>query len=578
MKFKMAFRNNRKKLGDMSRWIPIILSMPLMAATIIDTKEPEQIVSLSWSRPGGISVSSALNRLYVVDTGNSAVLYWDLDLKRATTVLGGSGKKGFLNGPCTEAKLQRPIDLTVTRDPSVVYITDDNIIRKIDGVSEKDCEISSFAGERRTKGGIEPIDGPLSAASFGDIEYMTYSFSEHALYLLDNKTVRRLDINAKQVETLLVNDNTGQPVLGVIAFAIAELKPTKYAVYETTQGLLRPVEDVYIVQPVIPYINSTNMTSPNYPVALSQYGGYLFAYDLSDNTIKVTKLINSSEQIETIANLEDFIVLRLAFMSTEHGCSLFASDFKRPTIIKIAIPDTICPKSPSSESMVMSNDGYVTYVLRFIVSGVFAGVFLVICVVVIAVRKGMSKTRSAEDPNNADDNMQKDGLMPAEEDKGTERETDQEKHPKPARNTSNIAKRDISLPVGEPKPFYARKRSSEFLVDQDETDSQDYFDMSGEDFRLSATSIVRECSFWVDPELLICKDAVPSQPPPPATGVRASTDLRTSLRQGIHTPKEREKSTGPKCGGPGIYVNVPQSPPVRPPHPAPRPSKLLKGK
>jgi len=130
------------------------------------------------------------------------------------TTLAGTGREGSGgdDGPAARAELNGPHSLAVARNGDVLVAdTWNNRVRKIDARSGR---ITNFAGTGRK--GFSGDGGPATQADFGGIYCLALDQGGQTLVLadLDNRRVRRVDMNTGIVSTVAGNGKKGLPADG----------------------------------------------------------------------------------------------------------------------------------------------------------------------------------------------------------------------------------------------------------------------------------------------------------------------------------------------------------------------------
>lgn len=141
-----------------------------------------------------------LGNLYIADSllHRIRIVYADTGL---IATIAGTGAQGFSGdgGPCVDAELDRPRDVTVDRFGNI-YFTDSNgmRIRKINGVSAR---ISTVTGSG--SGSFSGDGGPAVDASVNDARGITTD-EEGNLYLVDgrNHRIRKIDVDTGMIDTV----------------------------------------------------------------------------------------------------------------------------------------------------------------------------------------------------------------------------------------------------------------------------------------------------------------------------------------------------------------------------------------
>jgi NHL repeat len=146
------------------------------------------------------------------------------------TTLAGTGRKGNGgdDGPAAQAELNGPHSLAVAGNGDIfVADTWNNRVRKIDGRSGR---ITNVAGTGRQ--GFAGDGGPASQAEFGGIYCLALDEAGQTLDLadLDNRRVRRINLNTGIVTTVAGNGKKGIPTDGDVALSAPLMDPRAVAI------------------------------------------------------------------------------------------------------------------------------------------------------------------------------------------------------------------------------------------------------------------------------------------------------------------------------------------------------------
>lgn len=144
-----------------------------------------------WGRPG---------RALVADSGNHAIRAVQQD-GTTSTLAGGPGEPGHLDGQGTAARFRRPLGLAMHAASRILYVADQGnaVIRSL----AQDGTVATVAGEPGRPG---DQDGPAGAARFTDVKGLALASrwrGRPTLYILDGHAVRALDLGTGGVTTVL---------------------------------------------------------------------------------------------------------------------------------------------------------------------------------------------------------------------------------------------------------------------------------------------------------------------------------------------------------------------------------------
>lgn len=146
--------------------------------------------------PGGLAQDS-IGNLYVADSANQLVRRLDPQTGQVTTVAGGTGSAGFIDGVGSTARFATPIGLAFDGQGSLYLADRDNqAIRRLDLASGM---VSTLAGGRSGS-----ADGVGSAAQFYCPTFLAHDRRDGSLYVSDqnNSTIRRIAVATRQVSTV----------------------------------------------------------------------------------------------------------------------------------------------------------------------------------------------------------------------------------------------------------------------------------------------------------------------------------------------------------------------------------------
>lgn len=147
--------------------------------------------------PRGLAVDAEGSVLYVADEGNHVIRRIRLPDGVTETLIGAAGEAGFQDGPLGEARLRSPAGLALAG--KYLYVADrgNRVIRRADLETE---EISTLAGG---PGELGAVDGSFQEARFRTPTGLAIDSSRNDLYVTDsgNNVIRRLDLGTQMVST-----------------------------------------------------------------------------------------------------------------------------------------------------------------------------------------------------------------------------------------------------------------------------------------------------------------------------------------------------------------------------------------
>ncbi len=143
--------------------------------------------SARFTFPRGLALDGSGN-LVVADSANEAIRSISPD--GTVTTIAGNGEPGYRDGPCEEARFERPWGVAVHADGSI-YITDGSRIRRIERGLPGECAVTTVAG--REDGSTGRRDGPAAQAEFFFPKEIAFD-SRGNLFIADaqNHLIRRL--------------------------------------------------------------------------------------------------------------------------------------------------------------------------------------------------------------------------------------------------------------------------------------------------------------------------------------------------------------------------------------------------
>ena len=196
----------------------LVLVILLMSACSNETKEGMQIIA-GTGQPGFVDGMNAElhkpirltgyteNSIIFADINNHAIRIADFD-GNVTTIAGGPDKKGYLDGPASEAKFNSPHGVVYDKKEDKIYVTEagNHTVRVISKTEDGAYVVSTLAG---IGGAAGYVDGPADSAMF---------ISPHAVILRPGGGVYVADIGSAKVRaihdgmvsTVEVNDTSGE--------------------------------------------------------------------------------------------------------------------------------------------------------------------------------------------------------------------------------------------------------------------------------------------------------------------------------------------------------------------------------
>jgi len=185
-------------------------------------------------------------RLVVAEFGGHRIIALGKDGK--PTVLAGSGKKGFADGPAENAEFNSPHNLAVAAD-GTIYVADtlNHRVRRLD---PKTGMVATIAGGEKGYGGD---GGAAKDARFNEAYHVALEPGGKGLFVCDlgNRRIRRIDLAAGTISTVAGNGKKGVPADGSVATeaplvdprAVAADKTGRLWILERSGNALRVVED-----------------------------------------------------------------------------------------------------------------------------------------------------------------------------------------------------------------------------------------------------------------------------------------------------------------------------------------------
>jgi len=131
-----------------------------------------------FNHPRGLAVDNRDGSLYVVDQWNHRIR--KITINGDVTVLAGTGKPGFWDGPTNSAQFNNPSGIAVHPNTGDIYVADtnNNRIRKI---SLDTKVVSTVAGNGLVGSG----DGELSTATFNSPQSVQIDYKDWSLLVAD---------------------------------------------------------------------------------------------------------------------------------------------------------------------------------------------------------------------------------------------------------------------------------------------------------------------------------------------------------------------------------------------------------
>jgi sugar lactone lactonase YvrE len=185
-------------------------------------------------------------QLVLTEFGGHRVVALNRDGK--PTVLAGSGKKGFADGPADTAEFNAPHNLAVAPDGSI-YVADtlNHRVRKLDA---KTGMVTTIAGGEN---GLAGDGGPAKNARFNEAYHVALDAGGKNLFVCDlgNRRIRKIDLAVGTISTVAGNGKKGVPADGSVATdaplvdprAVAVDKAGRLWILERSGNALRVVED-----------------------------------------------------------------------------------------------------------------------------------------------------------------------------------------------------------------------------------------------------------------------------------------------------------------------------------------------
>lgn len=223
--------------------IPVRLLLSVLLAVPATAADRVVLVADGLRTPFGMDFRAG--RLVVAEFGGHRVIALDAD--GTTTVLAGSGKKGFADGPAAMAEFNSPHNLAVAPD-GTIYVADtlNNRVRKLDA---KTGTVTTVAGGEK---GFAGDGGPATGARFNEAYHVALEPGGKGLLVCDlgNRRIRRIDLVAGTISTVAGNGERGVPTDGSAATEAPLVDPRAVAadgagrlwILERSGNALRVVE------------------------------------------------------------------------------------------------------------------------------------------------------------------------------------------------------------------------------------------------------------------------------------------------------------------------------------------------
>jgi sugar lactone lactonase YvrE len=185
-------------------------------------------------------------QLVLAEFGGHRIIALDKDGK--PTVLAGTGKKGFADGPADTAEFNAPHNLAVASD-GTIYVADtlNHRVRKLD---PKTGIVTTVAGGEK---GYSGDGGPAKDARFNEAYHVALEPAGKGLFVCDlgNRRIRRIDLADGTITTVAGKGKKGVPVDGSVATeaplvdprAVAADKSGRLWILERSGNALRVIED-----------------------------------------------------------------------------------------------------------------------------------------------------------------------------------------------------------------------------------------------------------------------------------------------------------------------------------------------
>ncbi len=300
--------------------------------------------------PKGISTDG--NYLYVTDLNNHTIRKIEIANGKVTTIAGLAGKKGSDDGKGSSARFNRPYGIVA--DDGLLYVSDSNnhSVRQIDLDSG---DVTTIAGG---VGLVGYVDGPGKDARFFIPEGITTDGDN--LYVADthNHSIRKIDLETNIVTTLAglsgspgYIDDIGAKARFAYPKGITTDGHNLYVVDFGNHRVRKIVIATGVVTTLADGANVADSSSSekskevhfNYPTGITTDGRYLYVVDTFNRTVRKISLANAT--VTTIAGKADLeganngvgetARFRDPVGITTDGISLYVTDSNNQTVRKI---------------------------------------------------------------------------------------------------------------------------------------------------------------------------------------------------------------------------------------------------
>lgn len=303
----------------------------------------------SFDLPKGITTDGI--NLYLADLNNHTIRKIDIESGMVTTIAGLAGKKGSADGKGAAARFNRPYGITT--DGTSLYVTDSNnhTIRQIDIESAMVTTIAGGVGE------VGYINGSAKKARFFIPEGITTDGTN--LYVADthNHSIRQIELESDVVTTIA--GLSGSPGFADDTRASARFSFPKGItcdgrnLYVVDFGNHR-IRKIVIDSGEVTTLAGTDVVESsgdeqgevarfNYPTGITTDGSNLYVVDTFNRTVR--KIVIANGVVTTIAGKADLegsvdatgtaARFREPVGITTDGISLFVTDSSNHTVRKI---------------------------------------------------------------------------------------------------------------------------------------------------------------------------------------------------------------------------------------------------
>lgn len=158
-----------------------------------------------FNAPGGLTLSSLQNKVFIADSLNHRIRFFDLNTTTVGTAAGapdnilGTFVGGYLDGPATLARFNTPKSVAMSRDSNTLFIADTNN-HMIRAFNLETGTVSTLAGV----GFAGSEDGDATSAQFSSPAGVAVSPDSTTVFVADswNHRIRTISILTGEVETL----------------------------------------------------------------------------------------------------------------------------------------------------------------------------------------------------------------------------------------------------------------------------------------------------------------------------------------------------------------------------------------